>query len=44
MLVVESGYANSTVLNLEELDLKVLLDCGQELGVDEGFAAGSGIN
>ena len=44
MLVIESGYADAAVLDLEELDLKVLLDCGQELRVDEGFAAGSGIN
>jgi len=44
MLVIESGYADTAVLDLEELDLKVLLDCGQELGVDEGFAACSRIN
>ena len=44
MLVIESGYADAAVLDLEELDLKVLLDCGQELRVNEGFAACSGIN
>ena len=44
MLVIESGYADAAVLDLEELDLKVLLDCGQELGVNEGFTACSGVN
>src|SRR5947207_15716347 len=44
MLVVESGYADAAVLDLEELDLEVLPDCGQQLGVDEGFAACSGID
>ena len=44
MLVVESRYADAAMLDLEELDLKVLLDCGQELGVNEGFAACSRIN
>ena len=44
MLVVESGYADAAALDLKDLGLKVPLDCGQELGVDEGFTAGSGIN
>ena len=44
MLVVESGYADAAVLDLEELDLEVLPDCGQQLGVDEGFTACSGID
>ena len=44
MLVVESGYADAAVLDLEELDLEVLPDYGQQLGVDEGFAACSGID
>src|SRR6266496_5011384 len=44
MLVVESRYADTTMLNLEELDLKVLLNYGQELGVNEGFTTCSRIN
>ena len=44
VFVVESGYADAAVLDLKDLDLEILLDCGQELGVDEGFAAGAGID
>src|SRR6266496_689551 len=44
ILIVESRYADATILDLEELDLKVLLDYGQELGVNEGFTTCSRIN
>ena len=44
MLIVESGYTDATMLDLEELRSEVLLDHRQELGVDEGFTACSRIN
>jgi len=44
MLIVESRYSDAAVLDLKDLGLKGPLDCAQELGVDEGFAAGSGID
>ena len=44
ILIIKSRYADATILDLEELDLKVLLDYRQELGVNEGFTACSGIN
>ena len=43
-IVIESEYTDATVLDLEDLDLEVLLDCWQQLGVDESFAVCSGID